>query len=266
MCSKNCSVCYKQFLTKNIKRKTCSDSCKIEQSARTIEKLYGARSALKNKELEAKRRQTNIKKYGFESAMTNKEIQAKQHSTNKKRYDCKVASQRHMTNFSDFNKDYIIEHFTTDGVVTLKDRIEFMRYFNIKNIKSALYRLKKKGIPAQLGHNFSIKEKEILSLLKEKFPEFTFIENDRTTIKRPNSRYFLEIDILIKKDGEIVCGVEYNGDYYHERDVKDSKESLKSKLCEEAGFRLIHIWESAAEDDLLVLLEFLENFKKLSVV
>ena len=94
--TKNCSVCNTEFQTNNPKRKTCCDSCKIEQSARTIENLYGVRSILKNKEFESKRRQTNIKKYGFENAMENKDIQAKQHATNKERYNCKVASQRHI--------------------------------------------------------------------------------------------------------------------------------------------------------------------------
>ena len=39
--------------------------------------------------------------------MENKDIQAKQHATNKERYNCKVASQRHMTNFDDFNKEFL---------------------------------------------------------------------------------------------------------------------------------------------------------------
>ena len=256
--TKNCSVCGAEFQTNNHKRKTCCDSCRIEQSSRTIESLYGVRSILKNKEFEAKRRQTNIKKYGFENAMENKDIQAKQHATNKERYNCKVASQRHMTNFGDFNKEYIIEHFTTDGVVTLKDRMEFMKYFNIKNIKSALYRLKQKGVPAQLGHNFSVKEKEILDYLKERYQHFTFVENDRTTIKRPNTRYFLEIDILIKQGNDIICGVEYNGTYWHDKE-DESKETLKSELCEEAGFKLYHIWEDSAEDDLFEIIEILDE-------
>lgn len=256
--TKNCSVCGAEFQTNNHKRKTCCDSCRIEQSSRTIESLYGVRSILKNKEFEAKRRQSNIKKYGFENAMENKDIQAKQHATNKERYNCKVASQRHMTNFGDFNKEYIIEHFTTDGVVTLKDRMEFMKYFNIKNIKSALYRLKQKGVPAQLGHNFSVKEKEILNYLKERYPHFTFVENDRTTIKRPNTRYFLEIDILIKQGDAIICGIEYNGIFYHNKE-DESKEILKTKLCEEAGFKLYRIWEDSVEDDLFEIIEILDE-------
>lgn len=256
--TKNCSVCDSEFQTNNPKRKTCCDSCKIEQSARTIENLYGVRSILKNKEFDAKRRQTNIEKYGFENAMKNKGIQAKQHATNKERYNCKVASQRHLKNFENFNRDYILEHFTTNGVVTLKDRMEFMKYFNIKSIKSALNRLKHKGVPAQLGHNFSVKEKEILHYLKERYPHFTFIENDRTTIKRPNTRYYLEIDILIKKGNDIICGVEYNGNYYHDKE-DESKETLKTKLCKEAGFQLFHIWEDSVEDDLFEIIEILDE-------
>lgn len=279
--TKNCVICGKEFQTKEIKVKTCCRVCSTalmhktmterhgapnplqckairEKAEATCIQRYGFKNALQNKSIEAKRRQTNIKKYGFENAMENKDIQAKQHATNKERYNCKVASQRHMTNFDDFNKEYILEHFTTDGVVTLKDRMEFMKYFNIKNIKSALYRLKQKGVPAQLGHNFSVKEKEILNFLKERYPHFTFIENDRTTINRPNTRYYLEIDILIKKGNDIICGVEYNGNYYHEKE-DESKETLKTQLCKEAGFPLFHIWEDSVEDDLFEIIEILDE-------
>lgn len=279
--TKNCVICGKEFQTKERKVKTCCRVCATalmrktmterhgasnplqckairEKAEATCIQRYGFKSALQNKSIEAKRRQTNIQKYGFENAMENKDIQAKQHATNKERYNCKVASQRHMTNFDDFNKEYILEHFTTDGVVTLKDRMEFMKYFNIKNIKSALYRLKQKGVPAQLGHNFSVKEKEILNYLKERYPHFTFIENDRTTIKHPNTRYYLEIDILIKKGDCIICGVEYNGNYYHDKE-DDSKETLKTQLCKEAGFPLFHIWEDSVEDDLFGIIEILDE-------
>ena len=86
----------------------------------------------------------------------------------------------------------------------------------------------------------------------------TFIENDRTTIKRPNTKYYLEIDILIKQGNDIICGVEYNGNYYHDKE-DESKETLKSELCKEAGFSLFHIWEDSVEDDLFGIIEILDE-------
>ena len=254
--TKNCSVCGAEFQTNNHKRKTCCDSCRIEQSSRTIESLYGVRSILKNKEFEAKRRQTNIKKYGFENAMENKDIQAKQHATNKERYGTKTVSQRHLKNFENFNREFILENFTTEGKVSLSDRLKIREYYNFS--RGILNKLHSWDIPVELSFNASLAEKEILNYLKERYPHFTFVENDRTTIKRPNTRYFLEIDILIKQGDDIICGVEYNGNYYHDKE-DESKETLKTELCEKAGFKLYHIWEDSVEDDLFEIIEILDE-------
>lgn len=226
--TKNCSVCGAEFETNNKNRKTCSKQCSLEQMARTMlerhgarnplqcmeifnkqqatcEERYGAKSVLKLKEFEAKRRQTNVKKYGFENAMENKEIQAKQHATNQERYGTKTVSQRHLKNFENFNRDYILEHFTTDGKVSLSDRLKIREYYNFS--RGILRKLHSWDIPVELGFNASLAEKEILNYLKERYAHFTFVENDRTTIKRPNTRYFLEIDILIKQGDTIICGL-----------------------------------------------------------
>lgn len=277
--TKNCSVCNTEFQTNNHKRKTCSKQCSLEQMARTMlerhgarnplqcrkifnkqqatcEVRYGVKSVLKLEEFEVKRRQTNLNKYGAESAMSNKEIQAKQYSTNKERYGTKSVSQRHIKNFENFNRDYILEHFTTNGRVSLTDRLKIRKYYNLS--RNILNKLHSWDIPVELSFNASLAEKEILNYLKERYPRFTFIENDRTTIKRPNTRYYLEIDILIKQGDDIICGVEYNGSYYHDKE-DEFKETLKTQLCKEAGFQLFHIWEDSVEDDLFGIIEILDE-------
>lgn len=277
--TKNCVICGKEFQTKERKVKTCCRVCAtalmrktmterhgapnplqckeiLAKQQATCEDRYGVRSILKNKEFEAKRRQTNIEKYGFENAMENKDIQAKQHATNKERYGTKTVSQRHLKNFENFNRDYILEHFTTNGRVSLSDRLKIREYYNFS--RGILRKLHSWDIPVELSFNASLAEKEILNYLKERYPHFTFIENDRTTIKRPNTRYYLEIDILIKKGNDIICGVEYNGNYYHDKE-DESKETLKSELCKESGFKLYHIWEDSVEDDLFEIIEILDE-------
>lgn len=80
-------------------------------------------------------------------------------------------------------------------------------------------------------------------------------------VKNPNSKTNrkLEIDILIKdKDENIICGVEYNGAGFHNKNNPE-KENFKSYLCEEKGFKLFHIWYSSKNEDLENLYSFLKN-------
>ena len=58
----------------------------------------------------------------------------------------------------------------------------------------------------------SFEELSILNHLKSLFPQYTYVSGDRNTLTNPSTKKSLEIDILILKEDEIVCGVEYNGD------------------------------------------------------
>ena len=98
----------------------------------------------------------------------------------------------------------------------------------------------------------------VLNYLKSLFPQYTYVSGDRNTLTNPSTKKSLEIDILILKEDKIVCGVEYDGGYWHSREDQ-SREELKTRLCEEKGFRLFHIWYDNLENDLYVVLEFLSS-------
>lgn len=54
-----------------------------------------------------------------------------------------------------------------------------------------------------------------------------------------------EIDILVMKDGKPVLGIEFDGLYWHCDEYKRKNSHIdKTKACEAAGFRLVHVFES----------------------
>ena len=65
--------------------------------------------------------------------------------------------------------------------------------------------------------NFSGKEKEVYTFLKEEFPSFDFKWKDHLNkeifIHPTNKSIYLECDILAFKENSMIAGVEYNGSY-----------------------------------------------------
>ena len=78
--------------------------------------------------------------------------------------------------------------------------------------------------------------------------------------KNPETNFHLEIDIVVISNGEVLCGIEYNGIYWHDK-KNPTKEVTKSNLCAAQGFPLFHIWEDNIEEDFLRVLDFLEKYK-----
>ena len=109
-----------------------------------------------------------------------------------------------------------------------------------------------------LYYHFSSKE-EIFNFLVEKYPNLNITQSNRNIIFNPFTNKGLEIDILIQKKDKILCGVEYNGIYWHNKDNPE-RENLKSELCKEKGIKLFFIWEDTEKDDLLKLEKFLSYF------
>lgn len=111
-------------------------------------------------------------------------------------------------------------------------------------------------IPFEFISNSSLQEKMVVGVLKNMFSELEFVENNRDIIMNPNTNRFLEIDILVKYNDKIICGIEYNGNFWHNKENPE-REELKSQLCEEKGFPLFHIWEDNAENDFGIVFDFL---------
>ena len=218
---------------------------------------FGVDNPMKCNSVRDKTHNTLQKKYGHKHALQNKECLEKFKDTCYKRYGVYNPNQRHYTNKENYNRDYILENFTTNGKVSIKDRLHFKEYFNIKS--DEVLKLIALGIPYEKAQGESIGEKSILKILKEKYFDFTFKENNKNLIFNPDTLRPLELDILVYKDKSILCAVEYNGVYWHNKE-NPLRENLKSKLCKAKGFELFHIWEDTIIEDLHNVFEYLDCF------
>ena len=99
--------------------------------------------------------------------------------------------------------------------------------------KSAIERMKKKkGTWFQSGP--SKEETKLFDFVRELAPDV--IPNDKEILSG------LELDIVIPSQK---IAIEYNGGYWHSDLFKDKKYHLKKQReAEEAGYRLIHVWEA----------------------
>ena len=109
--------------------------------------------------------------------------------------------------------------------------------------------------------NFSSKEKEVYTFLKEEFPSFDFKWrehlNKEIFIHPTNKRISLECDILVFKENSMIAGVEYNGSYWHSDKFPDTIKRDKEKELQAKyipGFKLFQVKE--CEEKL-----FYESFK-----
>ena len=92
----------------------------------------------------------------------------------------------------------------------------------------------------------SKKEQELVEFCKQFYPNL--IQHDRQLITP------YELDIVIP---ELNLAIEFNGSYWHsiEAGTPLGYHQMKSMMCEEKGYRLIHIWEDEWSDALKIKLK-----------
>ena len=242
--------------------KSPSQSPEIKEKKReTCIEKYGVDHPMKNAEISKKLDEFFINKYGVKRPVSLPEYRKKIENSMENIYGYRNNSLKNVKNYENYNDEYILEHFTTDGKITDNNKIEFMKYFNLKGWGSLIRIAKKYNIQVDLVKK-SVAERELVDDLRNRYPELTFIENDRKTILNSKTNRFYEIDILVKKGDTIICGIEYNGIYWHDK-KKPVKEVTKSNLCAAQGFPLFHIWEDSSEYDLINVFSFLNNLSKL---
>ena len=224
----------------------------------TNQEKYSANRFTQTEDGKNKLKETTQERYNEDNVSKLQWVKDKIRNTNLEKYNRPYAQLRHIKNYENFNEEYIKANFTTQGVVTLEDRMRFQEYFGISDLDNALKKLKSLNIECELSLSSSMAQMSVCKKLQEKYPELTFIENDRSVIRNPETGNQLEIDILVKKNEEIVCGIEYNGIKWHDKE-NPVKEELKTRLCSEKGIKLFHIWEDTESEDFAKVVEFLET-------
>lgn len=247
------------------------------KARKTYNEHFGPNNPEAKKEMLERRHETLVNNYGenyaqvlsersrktyFENCENNpnkkSEIYEKRKNTFLEKHNIAFKAHEKLTNYENYNDEYIIQNFSSNGEATVDDLIRFKEYFNFSNISNAKSKFTKLGIKCNLDRVSSLPEKRVLNLLKEKYPELEIQNNVWNLIKNPKTGNSLEIDIVVKKDDVIVCGIEYNGIYYHDKQNQE-REALKTQLCSEKGFKLFHIWEDTENDDLTEVLEYLNE-------
>lgn len=287
-----CLTCQKELTLKQLKRdsKFCNNSCATtyNNAQRTDEENERIREICRNSQknimsdVEAikqrvKKRKETISNWTEERKLQHKEIVSKNTKIQlenespedkMKRYQKmkettrknKIKNEEKYQEYMD--KDFIEKNFvgfSKSGRKYLKIKA-LCKYFNVsKNSiqadKIKLWNLNLTEYPT----NTSYPETKIFEQLKKDFPDYIITQNNWDILINPKTNRKLEIDILIKdKDGSIICGVEYNGERFHNKDNPE-KENFKSYLCEEKGFKLFHIWSSSKNEDLENLYSFLKK-------
>ena len=253
---KLCVICGKINKTKG---KTCSKPCSKIKKEQTMLERYGVKNPSQFKQFQEKRLQTFRERFGCENPFQNSEIKKKIQETLIKTKGIKNPTYRFMNHYENYNREFIIENFTTNGIASLLDRKKLVEYFNLSSFVNGRQTYKFFGIPYEKSkNNTSLGEINLFLELEQIFKKLIFEKNNKKIIINPNTGNFLEIDIIVKRDNEIICGIEYNGIYYHNKE-NPIKEKLKSKLCLEQGFPLFHIWEDSVEKDIIPLLDFLKG-------
>ena len=237
--------------------------------ANTNLKRYNCECVLSSQKFRDKAKKTSYKKYNKESFSQTEDFIIQ--ILDRKRYELKhkaklsniqTALLKGLETFSNeeilenrkhlHDEEYIIKHCYTNGHY---DQFKFYTHFVLSNKKELEYR---QALGLKVHNNFSLAEKCVLKYLKECYPCFTYEENNKSIIKNPKTNRYFELDIVVYKDKSILCAVEYNGVYWHDKN-NPHREVLKTNLCSAKNIPLFHIWEDTEIEDLGIILDYLNN-------
>jgi hypothetical protein len=206
----------------------------IEKMKQTCLKKYGCEYTFQSEEVKNKIKKTNLEKYGCENPQQNKEIKEKTLNIFFETFYKKILDGDRIGN--------CIPLFTLDEYngVELKYKFKCTKCDKIflDNINDG--RIPK--CPVCYPKYRSKLEMKIYEYIKSIHNELIIIQNDRSLI------YPLELDILIP---DLKIAIEVNGTFWHTEEKGKGEEYHKNKsyLCENLGYKLIHIWEHEWEEN-----------------
>ena len=275
---------YKQILHHHVfcSRKCSTSSKEVRNKIKqTCLQIYGVDSPAKSKEVQAKIRQTCINKYGTDCTLKAPKIKNKAKTTIQEKYgvNCVFQSPEIKTKITSTIKErYDVDHHMHNKEI--KDRVRESRIYS--SYERIIEKLKDYVIPLfakddydgihyydkkyrwkciKCGNEFedhiyshiprclncypiiggtSRGEQELIEFCKQYYPNL--IAHDKTLIKP------YELDIVIP---ELKITLEFNGKYWHSIDKRTIQDYhlMKTEMCENLGYRLIHIFEDEWNKD-----------------
>lgn len=231
--------------------------CMTDKIKETHLKKYGVDNVFKSEIIKNKIKETNLKKYGVEHVLQNKEINKKMKTTIINKFGTDNVSKlesiklkkentrlNNVDNFKNNNGCVSLYDCGLSKIHSFKVVRKILKKHNIEliydgvnpYIKTDDYEILINELDSIKYNKTSFGEKEVLDFVKSIY-DGEIIENDRSIISPK------ELDIYIPSKN---LAIEYDGLYYHSETMKIKYKyniDLKTKLCEEKGIRLIHVFE-----------------------
>lgn len=215
-----------------------------DTARQTCIKRYGCENPHQSEVVKEKCKKTSIKKYGTEFALQNPEIYSKLKTTNLEKYgiECILASKENILLNQQraydamCNNEYDMPAFSFDEYCKNTDRFFS---FKCKKCGNAFQSYHANGIHRHCNICYPIQrskpQNELFNFLQQL--KITAIENSRKAIAP------LELDIYLP-DNKLA--IEYDGIFWHSTiNINDTNYHLvKTKICEEKGIQLVHIFEN----------------------
>lgn len=223
-----------------------------EKTKETNIKKYGIECSVSSKSIRDKINQTNLTKFGNKCSLVNPLVKAKSIITLEKKYGVTnifkykntIENNRHKSYEKTYvsiikrSKDNTVKPlFTKEQCIGSGYNTSYEWLCTECNSKFKSYYANGKIPICRKCHPYSISkpQEEIINFIKS-LTKYSLSLNNKELIKP------YELDIYIP---DLKIAIEVNGDYWHSNLFKDKNYHLnKTKLCEEKGIRLIHIFES----------------------
>ena len=244
----NCKVCGKHvsFSLKYKKFKSyCDNKCKakdkdlINKRLNTFKEKYGSTGVMNIPEIKNKIIKTNLNKYGVSNYFASDEFK-----------ETRINNLNRVNiNFRDKGYTSILKKCESVKLVPLFSKEEYLNNINSKYKRILKWKCLDCGeefdgyyangnLPiCECKRTKHITQNELEKYIVSLLPKDTEIKRDNRSIIPP-----LELDIYIP---DLKLAIEFNGDYWHrDQDGLTKNYHLnKTKLCEEKGIKLIHIFE-----------------------
>lgn len=254
-CSKN--VIDKRIAEYGIKktRKLIDDT--IERTNMT---KYGVKTTAVLPDVIQKRIETNIERYGVENPAVTDAVRKKMRETCLERYGYEYAAmspevkqKAKETSIQRYNRENKMQaHLSEESIKILSSREtlrEFMITNNIHTVRELTIALGRGSMP-KVGDYLHKYDSWDLINPKESYQEFEII----SFVRGLGVSCYKDKSVLKPYEVDCYCpeykiGIEFNGTFWHSNLHKEKDYHIKkSKLAEQKGIRLIHIYESEWED------------------
>ncbi len=223
----------------------------VQKRIKTNIERYGVENPAVTDAVRKKMRETCLERYGYEYAAMNPDIKQKAKETSMQRYNRENKMQSHLSEESIkilSSRETLREFMITNNIHTVRELTIALGRGSMPKIGEYLHKYNSWDL---INPKESYQEFEIMSFVRSLGVS---CYKDKSVLKP------YEIDCYCP---EYKIGIEFNGIYWHSNLQKEKDYHIKkSKLAEQKGVRLIHIYENEWGDVRIRLI--LESMLKIA--